>query len=175
MYEIRLHSRGGQGGVTAAKILASAAFMDGKYATACPFYGAERRGAAVVSFIRLDDQPIRIYSQIRRPDLVIVLDKTVMETVDVLHGIKPDGKVLVNSSEPVDMKGHQTCHINLTEIALSLDLVIAGSPILNTPLLGALAKMGLASRESVITAISETFKDERNIRAALMAYEELEV
>jgi len=151
MYEIRLHSRGGQGGVTAAKILASAAFMDGKYATACPFYGAERRGAAVVSFIRLDDQPIRVYSQIRRPDLVIVLDKT------------------------VDMKGHQTCHINLTEIALSLDLVIAGSPILNTPLLGALAKMGLVSRESVITAISETFKDERNVRAALMAYEELEV
>ena len=65
MFEIRIHSRGGQGGVTAARLLAMAALHDGKYATACPFYGAERRGAPVVSFVRIDDHPIKVYSQIR--------------------------------------------------------------------------------------------------------------
>jgi len=175
MYEIRLHSRGGQGGVTAAKLLALAAFKDGKHATACPFYGAERRGAAVVSFIRIDDEPIRIYSQIRNPDLVIVLDMSVMETVDVLQGIKPGAKVLINSPHPVDMEGHETRNVDLTGIAISLDLVLSGSPILNTPLLGALAKLGLASKESVLEAISGTFRDERNVQAAEKAYEELKI
>jgi pyruvate ferredoxin oxidoreductase gamma subunit len=87
MFEIRIHSRGGQGGVTAARLLAMAALHDGKYATACPFYGAERRGAPVVSFVRIDDHPIKVYSQIRQPDLVVVLDASVMETVFVLHGL----------------------------------------------------------------------------------------
>ncbi len=99
MYEIRIHSRGGQGGVTAARLLALAAFRDGKYATACPFYGAERRGAPVVSYVRIDDRPIRVYSQIRNPDLVVVLDPSVMEVVDVLHGLKSGGKVLINGIE----------------------------------------------------------------------------
>ena len=173
MYEIRLHSRGGQGGVTAAKLLAQAAFLDGKYATATPLYGAERRGAPVVSFIRIDDEPIRIYSQIRKPDLVIVLDLSIMHTVDVMQGIKPEGKVLVNSPRPVEMGDHKVYNADLTGVALSLDLVIAGNPILNTPLLGAIAKVGLVSRESVRKAISNTFKDERNAQAALKAYEEL--
>jgi len=175
MYEIRLHSRGGQGGVTAAKLLAQAAFLDGKYATATPLYGAERRGAPVVSFIRIDDSPIRVYSQIRQPDLVIVLDSSIMQTVDVLQGIKPDGEVLINSPNAVDMKGHKVYNADLTGVALSLDLVIAGNPILNTPLLGAVAKLGLVSRESVRKAISEAFSDERNSEAALKAYEELSV
>ncbi|NYT05748.1 MAG: pyruvate ferredoxin oxidoreductase [Methanomicrobiales archaeon] len=173
MYEIRLHSRGGQGGVTAAKMIAHAAILDGKYATASPFYGAERRGAAVVSFIRIDDAPIRIYSQIRNPDLVIVLDASVMETVDVLQGIKPGGTVLINSPHPVDMQGHAVSYVDLTAIALSLGLVIAGSPILNTPLVGAMAKLGLVSVESARLAIREAFGDERNVQAAEKAYEEL--
>jgi pyruvate ferredoxin oxidoreductase gamma subunit len=174
MYEIRLHSRGGQGGVTAAKMLALAAIREGKFATACPFYGAERRGAPVVSYIRIDDAPIKVYSQIREPDLVIVLDMSVMETVDVLQGIREDGSVLINSPGPVDMQGHPTHHVDLTAIALSLNLVIAGSPILNTPLMGALAKMGFVSFDSVKSAIEDTFSDERNVAAAKRAYEELE-
>ena len=65
MYEIRIHSRGGQGGVTAARLIALAAFRDGKHATATPFYGAERRGAPIIAFARIDENPIRIYSQVR--------------------------------------------------------------------------------------------------------------
>jgi pyruvate ferredoxin oxidoreductase gamma subunit len=67
MYEIRIHSRGGQGGVTAARLLVLSAIHDGKYATACPFYGAGRRGAPIVSFVRIDDNPTKVYSQIKNP------------------------------------------------------------------------------------------------------------
>ena len=176
MYEIRLHSRGGQGGVTAAKLMALAAFRDGKYATAAPFYGAERRGAPIVSFIRIDDQPIKIYSQIHQPNLVMVLDQIVIDLVDVFDGLKPDGKVFINApTVPDSAKGYKTYIVDLTGIALKLNLVVTGSPILNTPVIGALAKMGLFSRESARAAGSEMFADEQCLNAAMMAYEELVV
>jgi pyruvate ferredoxin oxidoreductase gamma subunit len=175
MYEIRIHSRGGQGGVTAARLLALAAFRDGKYATACPFYGAERRGAPVVSYVRIDDHPIRVYSQIRNPDLVVVLDTSVMEVVDVLCGLKPDGKVVLNARKGEEIVGHTTYTVDLTGIALSLNLVIAGSPILNTPVIGALAKMGIITMDSAKISISEMFADNRNVKAAEAAYQELVV
>ncbi len=174
MYEIRLHSRGGQGGVTAAKLMALASFRDGKFATAAPFYGAERRGAPIVSFIRIDDKPIKIYSQIHSPDLVVVLDPSILDLVNVFEGLKPDGKVLINAPKvPEQAENYNVQHVDLTGIALKLNLVVAGSPILNTPVIGALAKMGLFSRESAAAAIKETFSDERNLKAALVAYEEM--
>jgi len=172
VYEIRIHSRGGQGGVTAARLLAMAALHDGKYATACPFYGAERRGAPVVSFVRIDDNPIKVYSQIRDPDLVVVLDASVMETVDVLHGIKKGGRVLINSAHRQELPGFVTYNVDLTGIALRINLVVAGSPILNTPVLGALAKIGIVSVDSAKSAIREMFTDERNVRASDAAYME---
>ena len=175
MYEIRIHSRGGQGGVTAAKLLALAAFRDGKYATACPFYGAERRGAPVVSFVRIDDQPIKIYSQIHEPDLVIVLDTSVMDVVDVLQGLKAGGTVLLNSAHPLPGCNGTCRHVDLTGIALAENLVVGGSPILNTPVLGALAKMGVITLPSARAAIQEMFTDERNVKAAEAAYKELKV
>lgn len=173
MYEIRIHSRGGQGGVTAARLLALAAFRDGKYATACPFYGAERRGAPVVSYVRIDDRPIRIYSQIRNPDLVVVLDPSVMEVVDVLHGLKSGGRVLINGATTDKIRGFPAYAVDLTGIALAEKLVVAGSPILNTPVIGALAKMGIVTVDSAKKAIREMFSDERNVRAAEAAYQEL--
>lgn len=175
MFEIRIHSRGGQGGVTAARLIAMAALHDGRYATANPFYGAERRGAPVVSFVRIAEQPIKVYSQIRQPDLVVVLDASVMEVVDVLHGLKPDGRVLINSAVPHKFPGHGSFHVDLTGIALAEELVVAGSPILNTPVLGALAKLGIITPESAKTAIREMFSDERNVRAAEAAYREMTV
>jgi pyruvate ferredoxin oxidoreductase gamma subunit len=173
MYEIRIHSRGGQGGVTAARLLADAAFRDGKYATASPFYGAERRGAPVVSFVRIDDRPIRIYSQIEHPDLVVVLDPSIMDSVDILQGLKEDGSVFINSSRPSVIAGHPTCQADLTGIAIAHHLVIAGSPVLNTPLIGALARMGIVTLEAATDAIRDMFPDERNVAAAKAVYEEL--
>ena len=175
MFEVRIHSRGGQGGVTAARLLATAALHDGKYATACPFYGAERRGAPVVSFVRIDDHPIKVYSQIRQPDLVVVLDASVMETVDVLNGLKKGGQVLINSTHRPEFAGHTTYNVDLTGIALRENLVVAGSPILNTPVLGALAKMKIISRESAKEAIRGMFSDDRNVKAAEAAYQEMNI
>jgi len=173
MFEIRIHSRGGQGGVTAARLLALAAIHDGKYATAAPFYGAERRGAPIVSFVRIDDKPIRIYSQIKKPDMVIVLDASVMDVVDVLQGLKAGGKILINSQQKKDFPGFVSSNVDLTGIALKENLVVSGSPILNTPVIGALAKQGLVSVDSAKKAISEMFSDERNVKAAETAYQEM--
>ncbi|NLX50169.1 MAG: pyruvate ferredoxin oxidoreductase [Methanospirillum sp.] len=173
MFEIRIHSRGGQGGVTAAKLVAQASFHDGKFATAFPFYGAERRGAPVVSFVRISDGPIKVYSQVHAPDMVIVLDASVMDATDVLAGLKDGGPVVINAAEPPEIPGHPVHAVDLTGIALAQNLVVAGSPILNTPVLGALARLGLVSMESAIAAISETFADPRNIEAAKSAYAEV--
>jgi pyruvate ferredoxin oxidoreductase gamma subunit len=173
MFEIRIHSRGGQGGVTAARLLALAAIHDGKYATAAPFYGAERRGAPIVSFVRIDDRPIRIYSQIKKPDMVVVLDATVMDIVDVLQGLKEGGNVLVNSQQKKEFSGYNSRNVDLTGIALKENLVVSGSPILNTPVIGALAKMGIVSVDSAKKAIREMFTDERNVKAAEAAYREM--
>jgi pyruvate ferredoxin oxidoreductase gamma subunit len=173
MFEIRIHSRGGQGGVTAARLLALAAINDGKYATAAPFYGAERRGAPIVSFVRIDDKPIRIYSQIKKPDMVIVLDATVMDIVDVLQGLKRGGNVLVNSQQKKEFSGYTSSNVDLTGIALKENLVVSGSPILNTPVIGALARMGIVSVDSAKKAIREMFTDERNVKAAEAAYREM--
>jgi pyruvate ferredoxin oxidoreductase gamma subunit len=173
MYEIRIHSRGGQGGVTAARLLALAAIHDGKYATACPFYGAERRGAPIVSFVRIDDKPIKVYSQIKKPDMVVVLDSSVMDVVDVMQGIKKGGRVFVNSAHKKEFNDVSSYHVDLTGIALKEKLVVAGSPILNTPVLGALAKMGIISADSAKKAIREMFSDERNVKAAEVAYQEM--
>ncbi len=173
MFEIRIHSRGGQGGVTAARLVALAAIRDGKYATAFPFYGAERRGAPVVSFVRIDGKPIKVYSQIRQPDMVVVLDASVMETIDVLHGLKPGGTVVINSAHKPDFAGFRSYNVDLTGIALKENLVVAGSPILNTPVLGALAKLGIITKDSAVKAISEMFTDDRNVKAADAAYREM--
>lgn len=174
MYEIRIHSRGGQGGVTAARMMASAAVKDGKFATACPFYGAERRGAPIVSFVRIDDAPVRIYSQITKPDMVVVLDPTVMETVNVLDGLKEGGVIFVNTHEALKFPPQFKAYCaDLTGIALAKNMFVAGSPILNTPVIGAMAKLGIFSHESGKKAIQETFTDVRNVEAAETAYEEV--
>lgn len=174
MYEIRIHSRGGQGGVTAARMMATAAVKDGKFATACPFYGAERRGAPIVSFVRIDDAPVRIYSQINKPDMIVILDPTVMDTVNVLDGLKEGGSIFINTHDDVVFPaGFKVYKADLTGIALRENLVVAGSPIVNTPVIGALAKLGLFSRESGVKAITETFADPRNTAAAKAAFEEV--
>ncbi len=173
MFEIRIHSRGGQGGVTAARLLALAAIHDGKYATAAPFYGAERRGAPIVSFVRIDDNPIKIYSQIKKPDMIVVLDASVMDVVDVLQGLKTGGKILINSQQKKEFSGFSSSNVDLTGIALKEKLVVSGSPILNTPVIGALAKMGVVSVDSAKMAIKEMFGDERNVKVAEAAYKEM--
>ncbi len=174
MIEIRFHGRGGQGAVTAAEILAKAAFEDGKYCQAFPFFGAERKGAPVMAFTRISDKPIKKRYQVYNPDYVIVLDETLLEAVDVLSGLKEEGKVIINSNNDVDLgKDVESYNIDATGIALD----ILGVPIVNTVMLGALARItGIVSIDSIEKVTKETFPGrigEKNAKATKIAYEKV--
>ncbi len=178
--EIRIHGRGGQGGVTAAELLARAAFKEGKWVQAIPFFGAERRGAPVKAFARLADEPILIRSQVYSPDCVIVLDSTLLDLVDVTEGLKKDGIIIINTRkkpEEMNIKQDHLATVDATGIALELQLLVAGLPILNTTMLGAFAR---ATEEVKLESVLEVIRQEwggaageKNARAAALAYERL--
>ena len=154
MIEIRIHGRGGQGAVTAAQLLAIAAFHDGKYAQAFPFFGVERRGAPATSFVRIDDKPINVREQIYNPDYVIVFDPSLIELVDAKKGVKQG--ILVNTNKKI-----QGCYgQDLTDKAIK----IFGKPIINTLVLGMFAgRTGLVSLESLKKAIDQRFSSKGNL------------
>ena len=175
MVEIRLHGRGGQGSVTAAELLAVAAFDDGREAQAFPAFGVERRGAPVTAFCRISDQPIRVRTQIYSPDYVIVQDSTLMDSVDVLAGLKADGTVLINSERSAEeLKLNTTARV-VSVPATQIAIEELGRPIMNTVLLGAFAGVsGLISFDAIERSIKHRFKGElgeKNIKAARRAYE----
>ncbi|MEM2874890.1 MAG: pyruvate ferredoxin oxidoreductase subunit gamma [Candidatus Hadarchaeales archaeon] len=171
MMEIRFHGRGGQGAVTAARLLAQAAFYEGKYSQSFPFFGAERRGAPVLAFARINDRPIGIRTQIYEPDCVVVLDPSLLKFVNVASGIKRDGKIVLNAKEPVKFPGASTYIVDATGVAMET----LGAPITNTAMLGAFARAaGAVGLESVIRAIQEYFPSklvEKNVNAVKVAYE----
>ncbi|MDI9624246.1 MAG: pyruvate synthase subunit PorC [Methanothermobacter sp.] len=174
MIEIRFHGRGGQGAVTAAEILAKAAFEDGKYSQAFPFFGVERRGAPVMAFTRLDEKPIRRRHQIYNPDYVVVLDDGLLEVVDVFAGLKTNGAVIINTrEEPQTPPEAKKYTIDATGIALE----ILGRPIVNTTMLGAFAgATEEVTIDAIIKIIKETFPGkigEKNAEAAKKAYENI--
>lgn len=180
MKEIRIHGRGGQGGVTAAELLARAAFKEGKWVQAIPFFGAERRGAPVKAFARISDKPILIRSQVYSPDYVIVLDSTLLDLLDVTEGLKKDGTVIINTTKKPDemgLKQGRLTTVDATGIALELELVVAGLPVLNTTMMGAFARATEEVKlESVLDAIREEWAGaagEKNVKAASLAYERL--
>ena len=178
--EIRIHGRGGQGGVTAAELLARAAFKEGKWVQAIPFFGAERRGAPVKAFARLADKPVLVRSQVYNPDYVIVLDSSLLGIVDITEGLKKDGIIIINTMkkpEEVNIKQSRLATVDATGIALELQLLVAGIPVVNTPMLGAFAK---ATEEVKLESILEVIREERpgaagekNAKAATLAYERL--
>jgi 2-oxoacid:acceptor oxidoreductase gamma subunit (pyruvate/2-ketoisovalerate family) len=181
MVEIRFHGRGGQGAVSASNILANAAFLEGKYVQAFLLIGAERRGAPVVAFTRIDDRPIRNRSQIYSPDYVVVLDANLADLVDVASGIRPSGIIFVNS----DRDGGdfyfnsqaRTVTLDVTSIALKHGLGKPTAPIVNTAVLGAFARIsGEVGLEALLAAIREMApaKPEENVKAAEEAYREAE-
>ncbi len=174
MIEIRLHGRGGQGVVTAAELLATAAFLDGKHTQAFPTFGSERMGAPVASFVRISDNPIRVRSQIYEPQHVIVQDPTLIGTVDVFAGLKAGGLVLINTEKPVSelkIKGSgNVVTIPATQIAME----IIGRPIPNTVMVGAFAALtGIVTMDGIRKAMAHKFKGDvaaKNVVAAEKAY-----
>ncbi len=175
MLEVRFHGRGGQGAVTAANLLADAAFREDKDVQSFPFFGVERRGAPVTAFARMDNEPIRVKSQIYEPDVVVVLDNTLLDVVDVTDGLKDGGKVILNTEkdpEDIDLGVENLYTVDATGIALDE----LGKDISNTSILGAFSKStGYVEIESVKEAIIDNFKDElgeKNAKAAERSYEE---
>ncbi len=177
MLEIRFHGRGGQGSVTAAEILAIAAFKDGKYSQAFPIFGVERRGAPVQAFCRIDERLIRLRCQIYEPNIVVIQDATLIPDVDVTAGIKKDGIVLINSARPPEnfkLDGVVVKTVDATRLALET----LGRPIVNSVMLGSLAKLGIVSLNSIVEVVGMRFKGElgeKNITAVKKAFEELPI
>ncbi len=181
MFEIRLHGRGGQGVVTAAELLSVAAFDEGKYAQAFPNFGSERMGAPVASFCRIDDQAIRLREPILEPDALIIQDPTLLQSIDVFSGLKPEGYILINSTRSFQELGiaefakrfppHHVCNVGATDLAMKH----IGRPVPNAALLGGFAAITkLIALDSVAKAIREKFPGpigEANIAAAREAYE----
>ncbi|MCL4334309.1 MAG: 2-oxoacid:acceptor oxidoreductase family protein [Candidatus Thermoplasmatota archaeon] len=180
MYEIRFHGRGGQGAVTASKILATAAFFEGKWVTSFPFFGTERRGAPVTAFTRVDDRRIELRSQIYEPDAVIVLDRSLMNIVNVTEGLKNEGVIIVNgkSGNFKEAGKFKIGYVDATSIALRNGLGDPSHPIVNTAILGAFSKVSdLVSLQSIKSAAADMVPSKRkeNVNAIQEAYEETEL
>lgn len=177
---LRLHGRGGQGVVTAAELLSVAAFLEGRYAQAFPSFGSERMGAPVVSFCRVANRPIRTREPVLEPDVVIVVDATLLHHVDVFAGLAPDGCVVINSSRaPEDLGVSELVAADsrrqlVTVGASDLARVHIGRPLPNVCLLGSVAAAtGVVSLDSLEAAVRERFPEavaSANIAAAREAF-----
>lgn len=182
MFEIRIHGRGGQGVVTAAEMLSVAAFEERKHAQAIPSFGSERMGAPVVAYVRIDEEPIELCEPVMSPQLLIIQDPTLFQSVDVFSGLAAEGFVLINSGRTVQelhigeavqhLPGSHVATVAATELAVRY----LGRPTPNTALLGALTALtDVIHLESVIKAIKAKFAGdvaERNIKTAQIAHDE---
>ncbi|MEO0072493.1 MAG: 2-oxoacid:acceptor oxidoreductase family protein [candidate division WOR-3 bacterium] len=188
LLEIRWHGRGGQGAKTAALLFGEAALDTGLYIQAFPEYGPERMGAPVVAFNRLSDKEIRTHAGIKEPDIVVVLDPTLIEIANVIEGLKPGGILLINTEDSpeevrkrykLDDKDIKIYCVNASKIAL--ELIKRDVP--NTPMLGALVKVtGIFDYQKMLEAITNKLqqkfrgRDEiikGNIESIKRAYEEV--
>ncbi len=178
-YEVRFHGRGGQGAVMAAQALAVAAAHDGYSAIAFPFFGAERRGAPVLAFARFGQERLRVRTQVYEPHYVVVLDESLIDSVDVLAGLRPGGTVVVNTTRSPDRLVLSRKAKSATVDATSIALEYTKQAAVNTAMLGAFAKAtGLITIDGVEAGITEVFgrrlsKEiaDRNVAAARAAYQ----
>ncbi|MDI6827598.1 MAG: 2-oxoacid:acceptor oxidoreductase family protein [Armatimonadota bacterium] len=184
--EIRWHGRGGQGAKTAALLFGEAVLGQGKYMQAFPEYGPERMGAPVQSFNRISDQPITLHCHVTSPDVVVVLDPTLIGNVDVTQGLSENGIIIINSNLPaakfremLKLNGQKVYTVDASKIARET----IGRDIPNTPMMGALIKVtGLLDFEEMIKdtrkKLEKKFRSkpeviEGNIKAIQRAYEEV--
>jgi pyruvate ferredoxin oxidoreductase gamma subunit len=184
LMEIRWHARGGQGAKTASLLLAEAAAMEGKYSQGFPDYGPERMGAPMRGFTRISDEPVRVHCAIYSPQIVVVLDDTLLGAVDVTAGMPKDGILIVNTIRPpAEVRrriGNQTGKLYTID-ATGIAIAEIGRPIPNAPMLGALIRAsGLLKLETVVDEIKRKFSHgfrpevlEGNVRAIHRAHEEV--
>jgi pyruvate ferredoxin oxidoreductase gamma subunit len=161
MIEIRWHGRGGQGAKTAALLLADAAFSTGMYVQGFPEYGPERMGAPITAYNRLDDRPIRIHSNIYFPDIVVLVDESLTESVDVTAGLKANGSLVVNTTQKPDRirRMFADCAGAVYAIdAMDISIRCMGRNLPNTPLLAAVVKItGIMEEKEFLSNMKESF------------------
>ena len=184
MLEVRFHGRGGQGAVTAANLLAAAALRDGKQGVqSFPHFGGERRGAPVAAFVRIADDEVRLRSRVYHPDIVVVLDRQTLESTDVTVGVKEGGTIVINTrKKPGEFEfsdRFRVATVDAAGISIARNLLVSGIPALNTPMLGAVARVtDQVTLESLQEVIKKQWKGkagEANAEAAKEAYDKTEV
>lgn len=181
MIEVRFHGRGGQGAVTSAELMARTAIGNGKYAQAFPSFGPERRGAPVTAFLRISETPIRLREKVYTPNVVVVLDPTVMNVTKVDAGLSDDGCLIINSVHSVEAIRQQYGFRQkiATVDALNIALEVLRVPITNTVMMGALSKvMKVATPAEVKVSLMERFGPAlgpKNQEAFERAYENVKV
>jgi pyruvate ferredoxin oxidoreductase gamma subunit len=183
VFEVRFHGRGGQGAVTAADLLALAAFEEGRHAQSFPSFGSERMGAPVVAYCRLGEREIRTREPVVAPDCVIVIDPTLVHQVDLFAGLGPEGYLLVNSSRPLGELGLASLATRfrperlLTVPATEVALRQIGKPLPNAAMLGGFAALtGEVTIAAISSAIRERFSGnpsvaERNVAAVAEVFQ----
>ena len=186
LIEIRWHGRGGQGAKTASLLLADAAFNTGKYIQGFPEYGPERMGAPITAYNRISDAPITVHSNIYQPDYVVVVDDTLLETVDVTSGLKETGGIVINTTKSVDylksvLKGYTGNIYTIDARKVSMETL--GKYFPNTPMLAAIVKVSnIMSDEAFLKDMEGSFKHkfakkpeviEGNMKALEMALNEV--
>lgn len=179
MKEIRIHGRGGQGAVVAARIMVIAFVREGKWGSGFPTFGAERRGAPVMAFVRLDDRPVRERSRVYYPDCLVVIDPQLVRSTSIFDGIKRGGVLVLNAAEPVREKPHQNLGIIGFVDATKIGLEEVGMPITNTCMLGAFARTtGWVQLDSILSSLEEYFSGDilkKNQRCVERGFGETEV
>lgn len=186
MIEIRWHGRGGQGAKTASLLLADAAFNTGKYIQGFPEYGPERMGAPITAYNRISDTPIRIHSNIYEPDYVVVVDDTLLESVDVTSGLKEDGAIVINTTKDGEnlkklLKEYEGKVYTIDARKVSMETL--GRYFPNTPMLAAIVKVsGIMEEEAFLNDMEGSFKHkfakkpeviEGNMKALKLALKEV--
>ena len=162
LIEIRWHGRGGQGAKTASLLLADAAFNTGKYIQGFPEYGPERMGAPITAYNRISNTPIRIHSNIYEPDYVVVVDDTLLESVDVTAGLKPDGAIVINTTKSGNelkplLNGYTGDVYTIDARKISLETL--GKYFPNTPMLAAIVKVsGVIEEKDFLADMEGSFK-----------------
>ena len=186
LIEIRWHGRGGQGAKTASLLLADAAFNTGKYIQGFPEYGPERMGAPITAYNRISDEPITVHSNIYNPDYVVVVDDTLLETVDVTSGLKEEGAIVINTTKDAEylksvLKGYKGKVYTIDARKVSMETL--GKYFPNTPMLAAIVKVSkIMTDEEFLNDMQGSFKHkfakkpeviEGNMKALEMALKEI--
>jgi len=178
MIEIKFRGRGGQGAVIASEILGRAFFLEGKYPQCFSLFGGERRGAPVVAFLRVDEEPILLKCQIYHPDQMVIFDFSLIDEVEILQELKPNGTLLINTHLGIDsFKKLRKFRIGLIDAApLARSLGLGGT--FNTVMLGAYVRLinslTMETLAGTIKALAPTKKEE-NVEAAREAYHQVKI